>query len=80
MTRLWKIPLFIAFLVALEAKIIQGAASLPRAMPEENIGTVATIGRTIFDLEKFVIPFEILAFLLLSAMIGAIILAKEEKG
>lgn len=80
MTRAWKLPLFILFLAALEAKVIQGAATLPRAIPEENIGTISSVGYAIFDLEKYVIPFEILAFLLLSAMIGAIILAKEEKG
>ncbi len=72
-----KVALFLAFLSLIEIQILRGAALLGPQAPE-NVGTVAAIGFSIFNLTGFVIPFEIVGILLLAAMIGAIVLAKEE--
>jgi NADH-quinone oxidoreductase subunit J len=47
----------------------------PAAIPE-TFGTVATVGEVLFT--KFVLPFEVASILLLTAMIGAVVLAKSK--
>ncbi|MFM7386852.1 MAG: NADH-quinone oxidoreductase subunit J [Bacteroidota bacterium] len=42
-----------------------------------NIGLVKNLGNTLFT--KYVVPFEISSILFISAMVGAILLAKREK-
>lgn len=42
-----------------------------------NIGLVENLGNTLFT--KFVVPFEISSILFISAMVGAILLAKRDK-
>lgn len=42
------------------------------------IGSVENVGKVIFDLNKGVIPFEIVSLLLLAAMVGAIFLGRRE--
>lgn len=44
------------------------------APPEETVGSIAEL-----MLQKFVVPFEVAAILLLVALIGAVIIAKEVK-
>jgi len=51
---------------------------MPLGMHYANIGRTATIGLAIFSLEGYVVPFEIIGLLLLAAMIGGLVLAKEE--
>jgi len=41
-----------------------------------NIGLVKELGKTLFN--DFLLPFEIVSVLLLSAMVGAVLLAKKE--
>ncbi|MBC7914427.1 MAG: NADH-quinone oxidoreductase subunit J [Pyrinomonadaceae bacterium] len=41
-----------------------------------NIGLVKNLGKVLFD--KFLLPFEVSSILLLSAMVGAVLLAKKE--
>ncbi len=43
---------------------------------DPNLGTVKNLGRVLF--KDFLLPFEISSILLLSAMVGAILLAKRE--
>jgi len=45
--------------------------------PISNIGLVENLGNTLFT--KFVVPFEISSILFISAMVGAILLAKRDK-
>jgi NADH:ubiquinone oxidoreductase subunit 6 (subunit J) len=49
-----------------------------RYEPAEIVyGSASGIGHLIFNLQGFVVPFEIVSLVLLAAMIGAIFLAKE---
>ncbi|MEY3048081.1 MAG: hypothetical protein RL365_119 [Bacteroidota bacterium] len=45
--------------------------------PISNIGLVENLGNTLFT--KFVVPFEISSILFISAMVGAVLLAKRDK-
>jgi NADH-quinone oxidoreductase subunit J len=45
-------------------------------LPNPSIGLVKELGRTLFT--DFLLPFEIISILLLSAMVGAVLLAKKE--
>ncbi|MFM8588152.1 MAG: NADH-quinone oxidoreductase subunit J [Bacteroidota bacterium] len=45
---------------------------------DAGIGLIQQLGRTLFS--EYVVPFEISSVLFLSAMVGAIILGKKEKG
>ncbi|MFQ5815532.1 MAG: NADH-quinone oxidoreductase subunit J [Candidatus Hydrothermarchaeaceae archaeon] len=51
---------------------------LPGGMNPENVGRTRAIGMSIFTLEGYVVPFEIIGLLLLAAMIGGLIIAKED--
>lgn len=51
---------------------------LPGGLNPENVGRTSAIGAPIFSLDGYVVPFEIVGLLLLAAMIGGIIIAKEE--
>ena len=46
----------------------------PRIDPVE--GTTAAVGESIFS--RFVLPFEAISFLLLAALIGAIVLSRKD--
>jgi NADH-quinone oxidoreductase subunit J len=46
-------------------------------VPISNIGLVENLGNTLFT--KFVVPFEVSSILFISAMVGAILLAKRDK-
>lgn len=48
----------------------------PRIDPE--VGTAEAIGQAIFS--RFVLPFEAVSFLLLAALIGAIVLSRKDEG
>jgi NADH-quinone oxidoreductase subunit J len=45
--------------------------------PVSTIGLVENLGNTLFT--KFVVPFEVSSILFISAMVGAILLAKRDK-
>jgi NADH-quinone oxidoreductase subunit J len=45
--------------------------------PVSNIGLVENLGNTLFT--KFIVPFEVTSILFISAMVGAILLAKRDK-
>jgi NADH-quinone oxidoreductase subunit J len=47
----------------------------PATLPD-SFGTVAEIGETLFT--EFVLPFEVASILLLAAMVGAVVLAKNK--
>ncbi|MBT4899357.1 MAG: NADH-quinone oxidoreductase subunit J, partial [Nitrospina sp.] len=47
----------------------------PATLPD-TFGTVAVIGETLFT--DFVLPFEVASILLLAAMVGAVVLAKNK--
>jgi NADH-quinone oxidoreductase subunit J len=57
--------------------LIQGAFdwNAPRIDPIE--GTTAAVGESIFS--RFILPFEAISFLLLAALIGAIVLSRKDE-
>ncbi|HEX8377416.1 MAG TPA: NADH-quinone oxidoreductase subunit J [Pedobacter sp.] len=50
--------------------------SSPVLMKNPDIGLVKNLGKVLFS--KFLLPFEVSSILLLSAMVGAVLLAKKE--
>lgn len=48
----------------------------PPAVVPDNFGTVAKVGTALFT--DFVLPFEVASILLLAAMVGAVVLAKNK--
>lgn len=53
------------------------AVSKPVVMDNPGLGLVKNLGKILFN--DFLLPFEISSILLLSAMVGAVLLAKREK-
>ena len=47
-------------------------------MKEGNIGLIKNLGMVLF--RDYVVPFEIASVLFLSAMVGAVVIGKKEKG
>lgn len=66
----------IALLVAAAGfQLLQGAFSEPAVLPPE-FGSVRTVGRTL--LTDHVLAFEFVSLLLLSAIVGVVVLARQE--
>ena len=71
----------VAFLVALAVLggliyLVAGAFDWDAARIDPVEGSVAAVGSSIFS--RFVLPFEVISFLLLAALIGAIVLSRKE--
>ena len=71
----------VAFLVAFAilaglVYLIQGAFELDAVRIDPIEGSVGAVGTSIFS--RFVLPFEAISFLLLAALIGAIVLSRKE--
>jgi len=71
----------VAFLIGLAilaglVYLIQGAFEWDAARIDAREGSVAAVGSSIFS--RFVLPFEVISFLLLAALIGAIVLSRKE--
>jgi NADH-quinone oxidoreductase subunit J len=47
------------------------------ALPNSEIGLVENLGKVLFN--EFLLPFELSSILLLSALVGAVLLAKKDK-
>lgn len=56
--------------------ILKSAQMTMDVSPNENIGLVKNLGKTLYD--KYMLPFEISAVLFLAAMVGAVMLGKKE--
>lgn len=61
------------FLVLLEAT--KGAETLGPPSPNESYSTVANLGKVLYG--QYLLPFEIISIMLLSAMVGAVMLGKK---
>jgi len=48
----------------------------PLVLQTQDLGLVKNLGKVLFS--KFLLPFEISSILLLSAMVGAVLLAKKD--
>jgi NADH-quinone oxidoreductase subunit J len=65
--------LFLTLIASLKSTTL-GEFSLP---PDSDKGMVQHVGQRLFT--DYLLPFEISSILFLSAMIGAVVLAKKEK-
>jgi NADH-quinone oxidoreductase subunit J len=63
-------------LVTLVGSVKALNASNPVVLTHPNLGLVKNLGKVLFN--EFLLPFEISSILLLSAMVGAVLLAKKE--
>lgn len=63
-------------LVTLVGAIKLTAKSNPVVLQDVNLGSVQNLGRVLFN--EFLLPFEVSSILLLSAMVGAVLLATKE--
>ena len=65
--------LFLLFILAIQRVNLIS----PTAISSPDLGTVKNLGKIL--LNEYLFPFEFISILLLSAMIGAVLLAKKEK-
>jgi NADH-quinone oxidoreductase subunit J len=63
-------------LVTLVGSLKALAVSEPVVLQNANLGLVKNLGKVLFN--EFLLPFELSSLLLLSAMVGAVLLAKKE--
>lgn len=66
-----------SLLVTLVATIHALQTSSVSKLPNSEIGLVENLGKVLFS--EFLLPFELSSILLLSAMVGAVLLAKKDK-
>ena len=65
------------FLVTIVASIKALGVSNPVLMKNSDLGLVKNLGKVLFN--EYLLPFEIASILLLSAMVGAVLLATKDK-
>ncbi len=63
-------------LVTLVGSMKTLAVSDPVNLQDADLGLVKNLGKVLFS--EFLLPFEVSSILLLSAMVGAVLLAKKE--
>src|ERR1700744_5459330 len=64
------------FLVTIVASVKALGASNPVVLQNPDLGLVKNLGKVLFN--EFLLPFEISSLLLLSAMVGAVLLATKD--
>ena len=71
--------IFLGIILAIQsvAVVWQGSAKLPRNNKDT---TSAEVARGLFSQPRYLYPFEATSILILSAMVGAIVVARKEKG
>ena len=65
-----------SLLVTLVAAVKGLAKSQPVVLQNVNLGSVQNLGKVLFS--EFLLPFEVSSILLLSAMVGAVLLATRD--
>jgi len=66
-----------AFLVTIVGATKAWQTSQVSALPNSDIGLVENLGKVLFN--EYLLPFELASILLLSALVGAVLLAKKDK-
>lgn len=66
----------ICFLITVLASLQMASASHAVEITNQELGLVRNLGRVLFS--EFLLPFEISSILLLTAMVGAVLLAKKD--
>jgi NADH-quinone oxidoreductase subunit J len=64
------------FLVTIVAALKAFRASQPVILEDANLGLVKNLGKILFN--EYLLPFEVSSILLLSAMVGAVLLATKD--
>jgi len=64
------------FLITIVASLKALGASQPVVLQDPNLGLVKNLGKVLFN--EFLLPFEVSSILLLSAMVGAVLLATKD--
>jgi NADH-quinone oxidoreductase subunit J len=64
------------FLVTIVASLKALGVSQPVVLQDPNLGLVKNLGKVLFN--EYLLPFEISSILLLSAMVGAVLLATKD--
>ena len=64
------------FLVTIVASLKALGVSQPVVLKDPNLGLVKNLGKVLFN--EYLLPFEISSILLLSAMVGAVLLATKD--
>ena len=54
----------------------KGAETLPAISKSSDIGTVSNLGKALYG--QYLLPFELISILLLTAMVGAVMLGKKD--
>jgi NADH-quinone oxidoreductase subunit J len=70
------IPLAVAVTGLIAAAIVKSSGSLPAPTPSGALTSTKTLSMLLFN--EFVYPFELTSFLILVAILGAIVLAQRE--
>ncbi len=70
------IPLAVAVTGLIAAAIVRSSGSLPAPAPNGALTSTKTLSMLLFN--EFVYPFELTSFLILVAILGAIVLAQRE--
>jgi len=83
--RAWWLAVFIAMvmfasLLALLAQMPPWWQATPPALANSADFLVEDLGKSLVDLDRYVVPFEVASVLLLAALIGAIVLARPVEG
>jgi NADH-quinone oxidoreductase subunit J len=79
----WQAPVAVTLALALVAEfaiVLFGRAASPAALPGGlpiDFGSPRAVGQLLFD--RYLVPFEITSVLLLAAMVGAIVLTRDQK-
>jgi NADH-quinone oxidoreductase subunit J len=72
------LPLALALTGLLAAAMVQHGASVPNALQPGALANTNSLSMMLFS--TFVYPFELTSFLILVAIMGALVLAQREKG
>jgi NADH-quinone oxidoreductase subunit J len=70
------VPLAVAITGLIAATLVHSSASLPAAAPGGELTSTRALSMLLF--KEFVYPFELTSFLILVAILGAIVLAQRE--
>ena len=71
------LPLALALTASIAAGVVKSGASVPNATQQVIPGATGQISSMLF--KEFVYPFELTSFLILIAIMGALVLAQREK-
>lgn len=79
LSMLVSILLFVLLMVGVILPVWGAAGTVGIAAPPVNVADTTELGKALVDGNQFVLPFEVVSLLLTAAMIGAIVIARENE-